>query len=118
MKHYVFTVFDSKAAAYLPPFFLHTKGLAIRAFGEAACDSNHQFGRHPADFTLFCIGRWDDNTGKFEQNRSFEDLGTALGIGSLMFEELTPKAAETLDFMESVLPSAEGETANGQAKPE
>lgn len=61
----IFTVFDSKAEAYMQPFFVQSKGQAIRSFTEAANDSNHQFNKYPADFTLFELGDYDDATSKF-----------------------------------------------------
>lgn len=92
MIHYVFTVYDSKAEAFLPPFFLHTKGLAIRSFINAATDERHEFYRHPGDYTLFCIGRWDDNSGAMEPRQNFENLGTALTV-----RRSVDRAAETAE---------------------
>lgn len=62
----IFSVHDSKAAAFLPPFFMTTEGQATRAFANALMDSTHQFGMNPADYTLYSVGVWDDETGKFE----------------------------------------------------
>lgn len=61
----VFTVYDVKAKAYLPPFFLPEMGMATRAFGDCVQDAKHMFGKHPADYTLFCVGTFDDATGLF-----------------------------------------------------
>jgi len=63
MKHKVFSVFDDKAKAYLPPFFLHTSGMAFRAFQDACRDEGHQFCKHPEDYVLFEIGEFDDVKG-------------------------------------------------------
>jgi len=62
----VFCVYDDKAKAYLPPFFLPEMGMATRAFADAINDKSHAFGRHPADYTLFCCGTFDDRGGKFD----------------------------------------------------
>lgn len=48
-----FSVYDIKAAAYLPPFFLPTVGMATRTFSDCANSHDHQFGRNPADYILF-----------------------------------------------------------------
>jgi len=82
MEYKVFTVFDSKAAAYLQPFFTATTGLAIRSFQDAALNPEHQFNKHLGDYTLFEIGTYDDLTGKFVQSESFHNLGTALSYAS------------------------------------
>lgn len=65
----VFSIFDEKAEAYLNPFYLDTTGLAIRAITDCVNDPNHQFARHPADYTLFQLGEWDDTTGHFNADK-------------------------------------------------
>jgi hypothetical protein len=59
----MFTVRDSKAEAYLTPFFLPNRGMAARVFGDCVGDRNHQFARHPEDHSLFELGDFDDVTG-------------------------------------------------------
>ena len=66
MKHKMFSVHDVKAGAYFPPWFLHQVGMAIRCFSDCVNDPEHNFGRHPADYTLFEIGEFDDSTGRVE----------------------------------------------------
>lgn len=63
MVHRLFTIFDDKAEAYLPPFVLPGKGMAMRIFGDCVNSKDHQFGVHPEDYTLFDIGSFDDKTG-------------------------------------------------------
>lgn len=60
MKHKIFTIFDVKAGAYLPPFFMHAEGMAIRAFTDCIRAPDHQFNKHPQDYTLFHIGEFSD----------------------------------------------------------
>lgn len=59
----IFSVFDSKAAAYVQPLFADTRALAVRMFQSAVCSSGHQFNMYAADFTLFEIGSFDDLSG-------------------------------------------------------
>ncbi len=61
-----FSVFDSKTQAYLPPFFLQTAPQALRAIGDCANNTTHEFGRHPEDYTLFELGLWDDQNSNFD----------------------------------------------------
>lgn len=56
----IFTIFDKKAHAYLPPFFLPNQELAIRQFKDCANDENHAFGRNPEDYLLCQIGEFND----------------------------------------------------------
>jgi len=67
MKLKMFSVFDSKAKAYLPPFLLPETVMAVRAFGDCVMDSGHAFGKHPEDYTLFQVGSFDQNSGMVER---------------------------------------------------
>ena len=69
-----FTVYDSKAEAFLQPFFMQSKGAAIRGFTELVNDKNHSFGKYPGDYTLFELGSFDEQTGKFVPLVSLESL--------------------------------------------
>ena len=74
----VFTVYDNKAEAYLQPFFMRTKGEAIRAFADSVNDPNHMFNRHPEDFTLFELGEFDSAKALFSCGLAPASLGTAI----------------------------------------
>lgn len=91
MKQKIFTIYDSKAKAYLTPFFLHEDGMALRVFGDCVNDKTHQFGKHPEDYTLFNVGSWSDEKAKFVTNNP-----TALGNG---IEFVDPKTLESWDRM-------------------
>lgn len=60
----IFTVYDSKAEAYLQPIYLRNKAEAIRAFETSCNDGTTQFNKYPEDFTLFEIGEWDESKGR------------------------------------------------------
>lgn len=74
----IFTVYDSKAEAYLQPFFADTTGIALRDFETACNDSAHQFARHAGDYTLFEIGLFDERKARFENLTTPINLGLAL----------------------------------------
>lgn len=59
----VYAAYDSKVEAFLQPFFMQTKGAAIRAFSESVNDPKTQFNRFPGDFALFELGQYDDQKG-------------------------------------------------------
>lgn len=69
MKLNIYTVYDSKAETYTPPWFQHKEQMAIRTFGDCCNDKGHTFGMHPADYTLFAIGEFDDITGEITQDK-------------------------------------------------
>ena len=66
MQHSMFSIYDTKAQAYLPPFILPNVQMAQRVFGDCVNSEDHQFSKHPEDYTLMQLGHWDDNTGDFD----------------------------------------------------
>lgn len=82
----VFTIYDSKAEAYLQPFFMQSTGQALRAFEDSVNDPNHQFNKHAADFTLFELGTYDDQTAifsTFQAKKSLTCGNEILGVTSI-----------------------------------
>ncbi len=77
MKLEIFSVFDSKAEAFLPPFFLPMIGQATRVFQNCANDEAHQFGANPADYTLFHLGSFNDESAKITLIKTPKSLGIA-----------------------------------------
>ena len=78
MIHKMYAVYDEKAGAFLPPFFLHSDGLAVRSFTEAVNDNTHQFNKHAEDFTLFRLGTFSDDDGTIVSESSPVSLGLAI----------------------------------------
>ncbi len=72
MKLNMYSIFDTASGLYSRPYFTQTDGEAIRSFSDIANDASHPVGVHPADYTLFRIGIFDDNNGKLinEDNSS------------------------------------------------
>lgn len=89
MLLHIFTVFDSKAEAYLPPFYMGTKAQAVRAFTDSANDPNHAFHKHPDDYTLFNLGKFDDATAQVHMLKTPVSMGLALEFKTQreMFDE-------------------------------
>lgn len=79
MRMNIYSIFDSATGAYMRPWFVQSDEAAIRAFGDIACDNDHEVGRHPKDYTLYRVGYWDDNKGKIT-GETPEPLHTALEI--------------------------------------
>lgn len=65
MNSQVFTIRDSKANAYLQPFFMPNEAVATRAMDNCLRDKGHAFYANPEDFALYILGDYDDETGKF-----------------------------------------------------
>jgi len=81
MQQLIFTVYDSKAEAYLQPFYAVTVEVAKRNIRTAMSDASHQFSLYPGDYTLFEIGSFSDATGNLERLEAKVNHGTALELG-------------------------------------
>jgi len=60
-----YSIFDSKAQAFLPPFFMLNDAVALRIFEECANDISHQFSKFPEDYVLYRVGDFHDDSGSF-----------------------------------------------------
>lgn len=74
----MYTVYDSKTEAYLQPFFMQSRGAAVRAWVDTIQDNKSQFSKHPSDFTLFEVGEWNETSCEFNIYKNILSLGTAL----------------------------------------
>ncbi len=63
MIHKIFTIRDSKAEAYMLPFFAPTKGVAMRQVSSAVNTKEHDLGKFTLDYALFEIGTFCDQSG-------------------------------------------------------
>lgn len=61
----VFAVYDTKAGAYMTPYFAPTTGVGVRLFVDVVSDVETMFHKHPEDFTLYEVAEWDEYKGRF-----------------------------------------------------
>lgn len=73
-----YSVYDSKVAAFMQPFFMQAHGAALRAFADLVNDPKTQICKYPEDFTLFYHGDFDDQSGLFRSEPAPVALGTGL----------------------------------------
>lgn len=69
-KQIAFSIYDSKAECFSPPFFRPAPGQAIRDFTDLANDPNTTIGKHPSDYGLYRIGEFDDGNGSITGDRA------------------------------------------------
>lgn len=63
-RHLFFSVFDKQANSFSAPFLERSKETASRAFHDAMVSGEHElFSKWPADFSLFILATFDDETG-------------------------------------------------------
>ena len=87
MKTKIYTIYDSKAKAYLNPFFQPEDGTAIRIFSDCINSKDHPFAKHPEDYTLFNIGAWADNTAILVMNEAPINLGNGIEYQTKTMEQ-------------------------------
>lgn len=113
----VFSIYDEKADAYLPPFILPNIAMAKRVFGDCINSADHQFGQHPSDYTLFRLGQFDDMAGQYLLERAKQSLGNGVEFVVDTDEQpakegrsngQNPRISE-VSTRPSVLPSSAGE---------
>lgn len=62
----MYSIKDQAAEAFMTPFSARTHGEAIRGFYFEASNPESMIARSPADFYLFYIGEFHQDTGEFE----------------------------------------------------
>lgn len=60
----IYSVRDSGAAFFHPPFFVRAKGQALREFNRLTNDPKSIIYPIPEQFDLYYLGKWSDNDGK------------------------------------------------------
>jgi len=78
MKLKMFALYDSKAEAFGPPFFLDTIGQAVRALMDIVNDNQSMVSRHPADFVLYEVGDYDSQTAVVNNKNPHSLIGLAM----------------------------------------
>lgn len=62
----IFAIQDTKAEAFLPPFYMRNKGEALRACETSVNEQgnkNNQIAAYPQDYVLCHLGSFDETTG-------------------------------------------------------
>lgn len=64
MKQKIYAIRDAKVGAYMTPFFSHNNDTALRSFRHAGRSPESVMNSAPDDFALYCLGEFDDSSGK------------------------------------------------------
>ena len=81
---YPYPIYDTKAEWYSQPFYSRANGEALRNFSIMMTDPKHTTSKHPADYTLFEIGEWDDKNCKLIQLKAPINLANGIELGYLV----------------------------------
>lgn len=74
----IYSIKDTKADVFLPPFFMRTNGEALRAFDDCVQKSGTPLSDHPEDFHLFKLGDFDQDSGTLIPSVCPESLASAM----------------------------------------
>ncbi len=75
----VYSIRDNKMETFGTLVYIDNDAVAVRMFGDLILgDKESLMGKHPADFGLYKLGEFDDNTGKMVNL----DAPSLLAIGS------------------------------------
>jgi len=68
MKMFVFAVRDEKSGLFALPWFVASRGIAVRMFTDEVnrVASDNVMNKHFADFCLCALGEFDNVSGMFE----------------------------------------------------
>nr|QJB19163.1 MAG: nonstructural protein [Microvirus sp.] len=72
----------------MTPFFMRSKGEALRSWQQVANDESTSMCKFPGDFSLFEIGEFDDENAEIKMHDSKMNLGTALEFKNKPTEQL------------------------------
>ena len=95
MLLYAYSLYDSKALTYSPPFYASAHGQAVRLVMDLASDGNTSVGRHPSDYTLYCVGQFNDALGVMLPADVREHISDVLPLVPRRTADLFPVAPDT-----------------------
>jgi len=92
----IYSVYDSKGSYYDKPFIQRNAAEAIRGFELAVNDQKHEsmLKLYPADYTLFEIGEWDEQTGSVAMHSAKINLGNGLQMKKEKGPTLAPQMSQ------------------------
>lgn len=70
MKYKIVSIRDDAVQAFGQPMFMVALGQATRGFADEVNNESGPMGKHPSDYSLYELGSYDDETGKFENLES------------------------------------------------
>lgn len=61
-----FSVRDLAVGAFMNPFLAPSKGAAVRSFMDEVNREGSEMYKHPEDYELYSVGKFDDESGVVE----------------------------------------------------
>lgn len=92
----MYAVYDSKVQSFDRPFFMRSRGEALRSWQQISNDTQSGVCSHPEDYSLFELGTWDTDQARLTHHVTPLCLGRAVE-----FQKLTSENRES--FFETKL---------------
>ena len=73
----IYAIKDQAIEAFSQPFFVQAQGQAVRMFMDESKNEQSQINRHPADFELWYLGEFDEQTGTITGAENIERVARA-----------------------------------------
>lgn len=113
LKIKLFTVYDSKAESYDPPFFAKTTAEGMRSF-EIGCNSPQTaMYQAPEDFTFFEIGEFELATGEIHPYKNLKNLGMATNFKK---QQNLFAGQQVMDFAQAQIQKAAQQQVSSKTK--
>ena len=74
----IYAIKDQAIEAFSQPFFVQAQGQAVRMFMDESKNEQSQINRHPADFELWYVGEFDEQTGTITGAANIERVARAI----------------------------------------
>lgn len=71
---------DQASEAWQNPITFQSTGQAVRSFSDAVNKEGSDFNLHPGDYTLFCLGTFNPETGDIEPHVQPENLANGINL--------------------------------------
>lgn len=71
MKFNLYSVFDVVANSFASPFLSPNDRVATRSFADLVKDPQSRVHHNPADYSLYIVGTFDDESGIIESEKKF-----------------------------------------------
>lgn len=81
------SIYDSKAELYSYPMIIRSSGEALRLIAADSLNPETKLARHPADFTVFEIGEFDEHTGRVTQHPANINIGAVVELQAAALRE-------------------------------
>lgn len=93
----IYSIYDDAAKAYLAPIFVHNDAIALRLFADNVnSQQENNISKHPEQFYMYCLGTWDDITGKIDMYDQPKSMGIGIEFREQKQEETITEKIEEL----------------------